>query len=325
MSVLKALQLAPPAALLKAMAGALDGGDPPSADHAGGVEPPAEKKASAKRKATPAELADDAKWPAKAHLAWKKLDLTDRNSVVSQMAKRYGADFAKAFVERTAGGQRIESHDYVPALPEQTSEYMKAKGYALAQKGGTDEIGQEWWVHPNGHEIYLQRHLPGWKPQEADKTPPTPPTPPTTQPPPLPKPPPTTGACDAGEQQYLAMALKWLKDALKAAKEKSEQWAAAQAKLDRMDTTSPEYEKAFKAQGEQLKKDEAWLAAQIDELETAEASIKDSGCDATGYSSDLNALREKGFERDSAQMTLDMRKPLHVGLKDDDDDGDSDE
>ena len=317
MTLLTALGLVPPAALMKTLAGALEGGDTPPAERGGEAKKPPPKATAKKKEATPGELSEYAKWPGKAHLAWKSLDTAEQSSVVSQMGRRYGTDFARTFVARTKGGQRIESHDYVPALEEQTSEYMKAKGYALAQKAGTDEIGQEWWVHPNGHEIYLQRHLKGWKSDDGTAPPPA------KTPDSMPKPPPKTGLCDSGEQEYLALQLGWLKDALEDAKTRSEQWAAAKAALDKMNVTSKEFEKAFKEQTTLLKQDEDWLNAKLSELEDAETAIKDSGCDAKDFSSGLEALRERVYERDNAQMELDMRKPLNLGVKteDGDDDG----
>ena len=100
---------------------------------------------------TATELRDLARWPGEAHRAWKKLTTLDRVGVLEAMGKLYGKSFADSFLQFTKGGQKLEAHHYVTAQAHQTPQWFESKGYKLAQSS----TYQQWWVHPNGHLIYL--------------------------------------------------------------------------------------------------------------------------------------------------------------------------
>ena len=100
---------------------------------------------------TQAQLTELARWPAQGHKAWKKLTTLDRIGLITAMEKMYGKPFAKAFEQFTKGGTKLEQHHYVTALAYQTPQWFDGKGYKLAQRS----TYQQWWVHPNGHLIFL--------------------------------------------------------------------------------------------------------------------------------------------------------------------------
>lgn len=116
--------------------------------------------ADSKSKATPkprplrersrAELGELAKWPDRAHRAWKKLSFTDQLAVTMQMSAVYGDNFANKFVEFTKSGARIEHSHFGDPFPEYTPDWFAKRGYKLVQK---DSVNQ-WWAHPSGHLMY---------------------------------------------------------------------------------------------------------------------------------------------------------------------------
>jgi|SRR5215831_1785787 len=95
-------------------------------------------------------LKELAKWPEKAHLAWKGLGTDDRRLVIMQMVANYGSEFAKSFM-KTAGTKTpkdLVDRYYgrgVGPKPQQ----LLAGGYRLAQQ---DSVNQ-WWVHPSGVSV----------------------------------------------------------------------------------------------------------------------------------------------------------------------------
>jgi hypothetical protein len=274
--------------------------------------------------AAPPDTKELARWPADAHRAWKRLDMAGRSAVLVQMAARYGADFARSFADfAKKGNTRLESADFVPAQPTQTPEAMKKRGYRLAQQGGTADTGQEWWVHPSGHQIYLQRELTPRVPSAPVAPGPVPPL----KVPPRIVDPPITGQCSEGEKQLLEMTLKWLKDALAEAKTRQETLDTDKAALDKLGVTTPEFAKAYKAYADLLAEDAKWIQGLIDSAEEALAALEKSGCDLSELNSDLQSLRDGGIGFDATKDLFDhdLRKPLNVDVKGDDDGSDDDE
>jgi hypothetical protein len=100
---------------------------------------------------TATELRELARWPGDAHRAWKKLTTMDRVAVLEGMGKLYGKAFADSFLKFTKGGQKLEQHHYVTAQAHQTPQWFENLGYKLAQSS----TYQQWWVHPNGHLVFL--------------------------------------------------------------------------------------------------------------------------------------------------------------------------
>lgn len=114
-----------------------------------GPKAPAAKKAPKAR--TAKELREMARWPGEAHRAWKGLGSADRKTVLEAMGKAYGTAFAQSFEKATTGSKRLVAHGYVTSLPHQTPTWFANNGYKLADRA----TYQQWWVHPDGHEIYL--------------------------------------------------------------------------------------------------------------------------------------------------------------------------
>jgi hypothetical protein len=272
--------------------------------------------------AAPPDTKELARWPAEAHGAWKKLDMAGRSAVLVQMAALYGVDFARSFADfAKKGNTRLESADFVPALPTQTPEAMKKRGYRLAQKGGTADTGQEWWVHPSGHQIYLQRELT----PRVPSAPAAPgPVPPVKIPPRVIEPP---GQCTEGDKQLLEMTLKWLKDALTEAETRQQTLDKDKAALDKLNITTPQFAKAYKAYADLLAEDAKWIQDLLDSAEQALEALKNSGCDLSELNSDVQSLRDDGIGFDAAKDLFDhdLRKPLNVDIKGDDDGPDDDE
>jgi hypothetical protein len=71
--------------------------------------------------------------------------------VLEAMGKAYGTAFAQSFEKATTGSKRLVAHGYVTSLPHQTPTWFANNGYKLADRA----TYQQWWVHPDGHEIYL--------------------------------------------------------------------------------------------------------------------------------------------------------------------------
>ena len=99
------------------------------------------------------ELARD---PDEAHQAWNKLSEVERFAVAAKMEARYGAPFARQFLNQAKKGkpQRLQHH-YGRGSAPKPSELVK-KGY---QRGWTEHIAAdmalEWWVHPSGSHITI--------------------------------------------------------------------------------------------------------------------------------------------------------------------------
>jgi hypothetical protein len=92
-----------------------------------------------------------ARWPADAHRAWKNLSTPERVGLLEAMARLYGSAFSEAFLAATKGSTRLTAQHFVTALAHQTPQWFASRGYQLAQRSSY----QEWWVHPDGHLIYL--------------------------------------------------------------------------------------------------------------------------------------------------------------------------
>ena len=101
--------------------------------------------------------------PDEAHEAWKKLSIGDRMTVLANMERRYGKDFAKQFYEVAKTGkseaniQNVYSSDPSSKAPTATNDQLKAWGYKYA---GEDPRG-EVWVKPSGKVIL--RDTSTWK------------------------------------------------------------------------------------------------------------------------------------------------------------------
>lgn len=95
-------------------------------------------------------LKEMAKWPEKAHNAFKRLGLMEKNLVAVQMAAKYGSDFAKSFLAQLGKRkpQDMVSHYYGIGVGPKPARLLE-RGFKLAQK---DSI-HEWWVHPSGEEV----------------------------------------------------------------------------------------------------------------------------------------------------------------------------
>ena len=114
-----------------------------------------------------ARVQELAKWPDRAHTAWKKLDAAKRKAVMDQMAANYGSDFAKQFLASVGkrDPRNIVEHQYGPEVGPTPAD-LKSKGYKFAQKDSLNE----WWVHPTGERV-MRNHTP------RKKSPPPPPPP----------------------------------------------------------------------------------------------------------------------------------------------------
>jgi len=117
-----------------------------------------------------ARLKEMAKWPEKAHLAWKRLSTDDRRFVVMQMVANYGGEFAKSFL-RLAGTKTDKDlvNKYFGRETGPTPPRLEAQGFRLAQQ---DSVNQ-WWVHPSGVNVVRN------KSDDAGVRPPAPLTPAT--------------------------------------------------------------------------------------------------------------------------------------------------
>jgi hypothetical protein len=111
-------------------------------------------------------IRDFARWPSRAHMAWRTLNMVDRNLVVLQMAATYDVHFARDFLrEATAGKPRgVVGSYYGPGVGPLSKELV-VRGFRLAQK---DSV-HEWWVNAAGREVV--RNFTGGQPTKAPAQP----------------------------------------------------------------------------------------------------------------------------------------------------------
>jgi hypothetical protein len=102
---------------------------------------------------TAGQLHELAKWPQKAHAAWNDLTQLERIAVFESMQKRYGETFARQFLQFTKSGARDDGAFYGPQLAEQTPQRFADRGFKLAQR----DSELDWWVHPSGYSITVDR------------------------------------------------------------------------------------------------------------------------------------------------------------------------
>jgi len=293
-----------------ALAGHTEEDDSPSRS-----DGPRPSDARQKRRAAAPSITELAQWPSKAHRAWKRLDQAQQKAVAEQMASRYGQAFADAFVAAAKSGKtKLEGADFVTAQASQTPDAMKAAGYKLAQFASNGDRAQEWWVRPDGFEVFLLRVVgPDTPPQIPPQTPQRPPETPRTEPP---VEPPRT--CSKESLEQLEMALEWRTRALAEAKEEKEQIEAEKARMGKLNVTSKDFEQAYNAMTERLKDDIAHLESVIEDINTTKTSLKDSGCALSKLDTAIDELTEEltGFEVEKSMHEMDIRKPLKVDVKD---------
>lgn len=112
---------------------------------------------------TAEQLRELAKWPQKAHAAWKDLTQMERIAVFENMQKRYGETFAKQFLQFTKSGARNDGAYYGPKLADQTPQRFTERGFKLAQR----DSEHDWWVHPSGYSVTVDREREVSKPGAA--------------------------------------------------------------------------------------------------------------------------------------------------------------
>ena len=264
-------------------------------------------------------VAEMAKWPSKAHRAWKRLDHVRRTAVAIQMSSLYGQAFMKDFLDAAKSGKtRLEGADFVTALDSQTPDAMKAAGYKLAQRASNGDRAQEWWVRADGFVVLLLREL-----KKGTKPPTTGPgvTPPTSKQPPDTRkvdPPPPPGKCSKEASEQLDMALQWAADALAEARQAQKDIEAEKARMDKLNVTSKAFEQAYQAMTDRLKDDIAHLESVIADITAAKEALKDSGCNLSKLDTALDELSEEltGAEVAKSLHEMDIRKPIKVDVKD---------
>ncbi|MGZ5131364.1 MAG: hypothetical protein ACXWJ1_08670 [Caldimonas sp.] len=263
-------------------------------------------------------IAELAKWPSKAHRAWKRLDYVRQAAVAVQMASLYGQKFADDFVAAAKSGKtKLEGADFVTALASQTPDAMKAAGYKLAQYASNGDRAQEWWVRPDGFEVFLLRVVKqGTKPPPSTTAPDV--APPVKQQPPVKPPVEPPGTCSKESQDQLDMALKWATDALAEAEQALKELEAEKARMLKLNVTSKDFEQAYNAMTEWFKDHIAHLESVIGDVTTTKEALQNSGCDLKKLDTardDLdNALT--GFEAEQGLHEMDIRKPIKVDVKD---------
>lgn len=310
MSLLKALGLQVPAAGL--LLGGRESADADEPSPPAGTGAKAESAGKPKPQRFAAPLEELAKWPSKAHRAWKRLDHVQQSAVAAQMASRYGVAFAKDFLAAAASGKtKLEGADFVTALPSQTPDAMTARGFRLAQRASTADRAQEWWVRADGYEVFLLRELkpgsptsnPGVQPAQKkdEKRPPV-------EPP---------GKCDPGSLEQLKMALEWASDALAEAVQAHKEIEAEKARMDKLNVTSKDFEQAYDALGQRLKDQLDHLEQTIETLRTTKEALADSGCDLSKLDTSIDDLGEEvtAFEVEKGLHEMDIRKPIKVDVK----------
>ena len=261
-----------------------------------------------------------AQWPSKAHRAWKRLDFVQQSAVAAQMASRYGQAFATDFLAAAKSGKtKLEGADFVTAQASQTQSAMKAAGYKLAQYASNGDRAQEWWVRPDGFEVFLLRVVaPGTTPPSTTGPGVTPPTqqPPVKPPVDLPIEPP--GTCSKESLDQLEMALKWATDALAEATQEHQEIEAEKARMGKLSVTSKDFEQAYAALTERLKDDIKHMEDAAADVTTAKEALEKSGCNLSKLDTALDDLQNEltAFEVEKSLHEMDIRKPIKVDVKD---------
>lgn len=318
MGLLQSLGLPKPAAgpAAEAAAPGVAAADvPPSPSDAALPAPPTGGKP--KKRVSAPSITELAQWPSQAHRAWKRLDHVRQSAVAVQMASRYGQAFAKDFVAAAKSGKtKLEGAHFVTALASQTADAMKAAGYKLAQHASNGDRAQEWWVRPDGFEVFLLRVVtPGTTPPST-----TGPgvAPPTTQQPPAKPPVEPPGTCNKESLEQIDMALEWAADALAEAVQAHKEIEAEKARMQKLNVTSKEFEQAYDAMTERLKDHIAHLQSVIADVSTAKDALENSGCDLSKLDPALDDLGHEltAFEVEKSLHESDIRKPIKVDVKD---------
>ena len=315
MSLLQSLGLANPVA--GPIHGASDiAADEESPSRSDGPRP-APPSGAKPKKATPAPSIDElAQWPSRAHRAWKRLDHVRQSAVAVQLASRYGQAFAEAFVAAAkAGKTKLEGAHFVTAQASQTPDAMKAAGYKLAQYASNGDRAQEWWVRPDGFEVFLLRVV------GTGKTAPSttgPGVAPPTQRPPVKPPVEPPGTCSKESLEQLEMALKWATDALAEAAQAHTEIEAEKARMAKLNVTSGDFKQAYEAMTERLKDQIKELKDVIGDVTTAKDTLQNAGCDLSKLDTALDDLNHEliAFEVEKSLHEGDIRKPINVDVKD---------
>jgi hypothetical protein len=269
-----------------------------------GAQPAPPGRKPARASAPP--VTELAKWPAQAHRAWKRLDHVRQTAVAVQMASIYGQAFARDFVAAAKSGKtRLEAAHFITALAHQTRQAMEAAGYKLAQSASNGDLGQEWWVKPDGHEVFLLRKLgqapsgtgPGVAPPDKKQTPPDQKRPPVEPP----------GTCSQDAREQLEMALQWAEAALAEARQAHPEIKAEKERMDKLN-----------AMTQRLKDHLAHLEDTLKDVETAREALENSGCDLGKLDTARDDLEHEqiAFDVELGLHQNDIRKPIHVDVKD---------
>jgi hypothetical protein len=229
------------------------------------------------------------------------------------MKKMYGEAFAKSFLEFTKAGSRQDGAYYGPHFPEHTPQWFAERGFKLAQR---DSV-LDWWVHPSGYSITADRDTSPWRPG-TDK--PTNVPPPVDPPPPVEPPVQPPRCADGDAAELLRMTRESLKEDLSENTDREAEATAAKEKMDRMNVTSPEFKKAYEAYGEMLDQGKLRVAQQLEALDAARYALKDMCADTGDLDRAETELLEHQtwFEVNRSLHDMDIRKPINVDVKDDD-------
>ena len=303
MSLLQSLGLANPVA--GPIHGASDiAADEESPSRSDGPRP-APPSGAKPKKATPAPSIDElAQWPSRAHHAWKRLDHVRQSAVAVQMASRYGQAFAEAFVAAAkAGKTKLEGAHFVTAQASQTPDAMKAAGYKLAQYASNGDRAQEWWVRPDGFEVFLLRVVGTGKTAPSTTGPGV--APPTQRPPVKPpvEPPDTCSkeslrAAGDGAQMGHRRARR---GGAGAHGDRGREGAHGEAERDLGD-----FKQAYEAMTERLKDQIKELEDVIGDVTTAKDTLQNAGCDLSKLDTALDDLNHE-------LIAFEVEKSLHEG------------
>ena len=304
---------------------AADGADDESPSRSDDSRPAPPSGAKPKAGAPAPSITELAQWPSKAHRAWKRLDLVQQTAVAAQMASRYGQAFAKDFLAAAAIGKtKLEGADFVTAQASQTPNAMKAAGYKLAQYASNGDRAQEWWVRPDGFEVFLLRVVaPGTSPTSTTGPGVTPPTQQPPEKPPIVDPPiDPPGTCSKESLDQLQMALEWAADALAEAAQAHQEIEAEKARMAKLSVTSKDFEQAYAALTERLKDDIKHLEDVAADVTAAKQALEKSGCNLSKLDKALDDLQDEltAFEVEKGLHEMDIRKPIKVDDKDRPDD-----
>lgn len=226
-----------------------------------------------------ARVRELAKRPQDAHAAWRNLQTMQRVALATEMAKRYGDDFAQKFLWFTEHPVDIVTYTYGPGFAELTPDYFYQRGYRLWQRSSVNEF----WVHPSGMEV--QKVLDSDKPPQ-----------------PLPEPP---VAANEGAEELEKYTLDILDTEISDETTEMDRLTEWKGKLEKMQKWTPDYAAEYASYLDALRDMQSRIASDISDIEQLRENLTEMGSSAVStIDSRLPELEQLQWWAESATSSM---------------------